>query len=39
MPSMRFTLLDFALFTRGGFVPGVAKGTALSLQLVRIDFI
>ena len=39
MPSMRFILLDFALFTRGGFVPGVAKGTALSLQLVRIDFI
>jgi len=39
MPNMSFTLLDFALFTRGGFVPGVAKGTALSLQFVRIDFI
>ena len=37
LPHMQFSLLDLALVTRGGFFPGIAKGTAISLQLFRLD--
>ena len=39
MPHMRFTLFDFAFVTRGGFFPGLAKGSALSVQILRLNFI
>ena len=32
-------LMDLALVTRGGFFPGISKGTAISLQLFRFSLI
>ena len=37
LPHMQFSLLDLAVVTRGGFFPGISKGTAISLQLFRLD--
>jgi hypothetical protein len=36
---MQLELLDFAYVTRGGFLPGVAKGSALSLMFFRFNLI
>ena len=36
---VQFQLLDLAFITRGGLLPGVAKGTALSLMVFRLNFI
>jgi hypothetical protein len=39
MSRLQFRLLDLALVTRGGFFPGIAKGTAISVQFFRLDLI
>ena len=36
---MQLELLDTALATRGGFFPGIAKGTAISVMLFRFNLI
>ena len=36
---MELTLFDTALVTRGGFFPGVARGSAISLMLFRLNLI
>ena len=36
---LQLRLLDTALVTRRGFVPGLSKGTAISLMLIRLYFI
>ena len=35
--SMQLTLMDLAFVTRGGFFPGVSKGSALGLEIFRLD--
>ena len=35
----QFECFDFAFVTRGGFLPGISKGTAISLQLFRFSLI
>ncbi len=39
LPHLRVSLLETALVTRGGFFPGIAKGTAISLMFFRVDLI
>ena len=39
MPHLKISLLETALVSRGGFFPGIAKGTAISLMFFRINFI
>ena len=39
VPHCKISLLETALVTRGGFFPGIAKGTAISLMFFRIDLI
>ena len=36
---MQLELLDMALVTRGGFFPGIAKGTAISVMLFRFNLV
>jgi hypothetical protein len=36
---MQLELFDFAFVTRGGFFPGIAKGSAISLMLFRFNLI
>ena len=35
----QFEFMDFAFVTRGGFLPGISKGTAISLQVFRFSLI
>ena len=35
--NIQLELLDIALVTRGGFLPGVSKGTALGVELFRLN--
>ena len=39
LPHLQISLLDLALVTRGGFFPGIAKGTAISVQFFRLSLI
>ena len=39
VPHFKISLLETAWVTRGGFFPGIAKGTAISLMFFRIDLI
>jgi len=39
LPHVQVRLLDLALVTRGGFFPGIAKGTAISVQFFRLNII
>ncbi|MFT5088508.1 MAG: hypothetical protein ACI906_000593 [Candidatus Latescibacterota bacterium] len=39
MSRLQVSLLETAFVTRGGFFPGVAKGTALSVQFFRLNLI
>ena len=36
---LRANLFDLALVTRGGLLAGISKGTAISLQLFRLDMV
>ena len=36
-PHGRVELLDLALVTRGGFFPGIAKGTAISINFFKLE--
>ena len=36
-PHGRIELLDLALVTRGGFFPGIAKGTAISINFFKLE--
>ena len=39
LPGVQATLMETALVTRGGFFPGIAKGTAISLMFFRLNLI
>jgi hypothetical protein len=39
LPHFQISLLETALLTRGGFFPGVAKGTAVSINFFRLNMI
>ena len=39
LPHFKISLMETALVTRGGFLPGIAKGTAISLMVFRINLI
>ncbi len=39
MSGMQLRLFDLALVSRGGFFPGLSKGTALSLQFFQLSVI
>ena len=39
VPHCKISLLETAWVTRGGFFPGIAKGTAISVMIFRLDLI
>ncbi len=39
LPHFQVSLLEAAFLTRGGFFPGVAKGTAVSINFFRVNLI